>query len=111
VCGGCGRVQGVDEWSGGLDSRRARWEVAHLVGDVLAGAGSPTRVSATPGGWVVRSATGRTTVADTLTALWRAVGTLPAGTAVPAGAPDGSVAAAVRCSYERSREGEGAPSG
>ena len=102
MCGACGRVQAVDEWSRVLDSRRARWEVARLVGGVLASARSATRVSAAPGGWVVRSPTGRTTVADTLTAVWQAVGPLPAGTPVPAAGPAGTVAAAVRCSYERS---------
>ena len=102
MCGACGHARGVDEWSGELDSRRARWEVARLVDGTLSSVRSPTRVSATPAGWVVRSGTGRATVADTLTALWRAVGPLPAGTAPAAGAPAGTVAEAVRSSYERS---------
>jgi hypothetical protein len=104
VCGACGRVQGEDEWSRALDSRRARWEVARLVDGALAGVRSPTRVSATPAGWVVRSGTGRTTVTDTLTGLWRAVGPLPPGLAAapPGAAAPGAVAAAVRSSYERS---------
>lgn len=106
MCGACGRTREVDEWSGELDSRRARWEVARLVDATLASARSPTRVSATHAGWVVRSATGRATVADTLTALWRAVGPLPPGTAPGAGA--GPVPAAVRSSFERSL-GSGAP--
>ena len=102
MCGACGQARGVDAWSGELDSRRARWEVARLVDGTLSSVRSPTRVSATHAGWVVRSGTGRVTVADTLTALWRAVGPLPDGTAPPAGAPAGTVAAAVRSSYERS---------
>ena len=95
-------MQESDEWSRALDSRRARWEVAHLFDGVLTSARSPVRVSATHGGWVVRSGTGRTTVADTLTALWRAVGPLPAGTPVPAAEPATPVATAVHSSYERS---------
>lgn len=107
MCGACGRAQAADEWSGQLDSRRARWEVAQLADRLLAGARSPARVSATPSGWLVRSATGRTSVVDTLTDLWAAVGPLPDPAPSGDGATSadrpvaGTVAAAVRTAYER----------
>lgn len=105
MCGACGRVRAVDEWSGELDSRRARWEVAHLVDGALSRAGCVGRVTATASGWSVRTATGRTSLVDTLTALWAAIGPLPAGAPLPDSAAAGTVAAAV-CSSYRSHLGQ-----
>ncbi len=102
MCGACGQVRAVDQWSTELDTRRGRWEAARVVNDFLVASRQPARVTATPGGWLVRSGTGRDTVADTLTQVWQALGPLrrpapddPAAVLRPGGA----VAAAVRASY------------
>ncbi len=104
MCGACGSRRGTDEWSSALDSRRARWEVARAVDGLLRQAGHPTRVTAAPAGWLVRGATGRTVLADTLTALWKAVGPMSDG-AAPIGGPTGSPAAAVHASWVRHQAG------
>jgi hypothetical protein len=76
MCGACGQVRAVDQWSTELDTRRGRWEAARVVNDFLVASRQPARVTATPGGWLVRSGTGRDTVAYTLTQVWQALGPL-----------------------------------
>ena len=105
MCGACGRRVAEDPWSGAVASRRARWEVARLVDAALARGRSPARVSAAPAGWAVRSGTGRTALADTLTALWQAVGPLPPEALPPVDGPGSTVAAVVRAAYEHVRAG------
>lgn len=100
MCGACGRRVAEDAWSGTVATRRARWEVAQLVGEALVRGRSAARVCATPAGWSVRSGTGRTALADTLTALWQAVGPLPPEAVPTADEPVSAVAAAVRAAYE-----------
>jgi hypothetical protein len=73
MCGGCSRKTESDEWSGLLAGRRARWEAVRLVNQVLRDSGRTATVSATPGAFVVRSATGRSDVVDTAGQLWRAL--------------------------------------
>jgi hypothetical protein len=73
VCGACGTSTRRDEWSEPLASRRARWEAAKVVNEVLAGQRHPARVSCGPAGWVVRSGTGAAVVADTVREVWDAV--------------------------------------
>jgi len=101
VCGACGRARAVDEWSPRLDSRRAWWEGAQVVDGLLSRAGCAARVTATPSGWLVRSATGRASLAETLSALWAVVGPLPGGAPLPVEPAAGTVAAAVCSSYRR----------
>ncbi|MEX5719494.1 hypothetical protein [Geodermatophilus maliterrae] len=67
----------TDEWSASLAGRRARWEVARLVNQVLEDGAHPARVSCGPGGFVVHSGTGRSVLADTATQLWSALLSLP----------------------------------
>lgn len=73
MCGACSRRTETDEWSGVVAGRRARWEAVRLVNEVLRHSGRPARVSATPGAFVVRSATGRSDVVDTVGQLWSAL--------------------------------------
>ena len=75
MCGACGRRRGADDWSSVADTRRARWQVASLVNELLQGSAQRSTVTATPGGWLVRSGTGVVVLVDTLTALWRALAT------------------------------------
>jgi hypothetical protein len=77
VCGGCGRAVATDEWSAALTGRRARWEVARLVNQVLEDGDHPARVSCGPGGFTVRTATGRGVLADTASELGRVLLSLP----------------------------------
>lgn len=73
MCGACGERRSSDDWSSVADSRRARWQVAALVNELLRSGPQRSTVTATPGGWLVRSGTGRVDLADTLTALWQAL--------------------------------------
>jgi hypothetical protein len=70
MCGACGRTRAADAWTPVLASPRARWEGADFVNATLRDEGHPARVTATTAGWVIRSATGRSDVVDTATALW-----------------------------------------
>lgn len=73
MCGACGRMARHDEWSGAFASRRARWEAARLVNAMLADGGHPGRVIPATGAWLVRSGTGKATVAATVSELWEAL--------------------------------------
>jgi hypothetical protein len=73
VCGACGTTSRSDAWSATLGTRRARWETATVVNDLLGTLGHPARVSCAAGAWVVRSATGAAAVVDTVSELWDAV--------------------------------------
>lgn len=73
MCGACGRSTETDAWSAALSGRRARWEAARLVNEVLRSSGHPARVGTGGVSFVVRSATGRAEVVDTAGALWRAL--------------------------------------
>jgi hypothetical protein len=64
---------GADPWSALLATRRARWEVAKVVNELLGRVRHPARVSAGTVSWVVRSGTGAGVVVDTVSALWDAV--------------------------------------
>ena len=70
MCGACGRRWAADAWTPVLASCRARREGADFVNATLRDDGHPARVTATSAGWVIRSATGRSDVVDTATALW-----------------------------------------
>lgn len=105
MCGACGDRRQRDQWSTALDSTRARWEAASLLNQILRLSGRPARVVATPGAWLVQSGTGRDIVADTLTAVWRA---LPAASlvesnvlAVVDGLESSQVAAVLLSAYSR----------
>jgi hypothetical protein len=73
VCGACGTTIRTDAWSVTLGSRRARWETAKVVNELLGELGHPARVGCAAAGWVVRSPTGSAAVVDTVTELWDAV--------------------------------------
>lgn len=77
MCGACGDRRDRDEWTVDLDSTRARWEAASLLNRVLGRTRAGTTVVPTPRAWLVRSATGRGVMADTATALWRALEPMP----------------------------------
>ena len=77
MCGACGRRAATDGWTSVLSSTRARWEGAEFVNATLRDGGCRVRVSATSAGWVIRSATGQGVVADTATALWTTLLSLP----------------------------------
>lgn len=86
MCGGCGGGGGRD-WASAAVAGPAARAVAAVTATALCRAlGEPTRVAASPSGWLVSSPTGATTVAATLTALWAAVPAL-AGRAAEAGVP------------------------
>lgn len=108
MCGACGQRRDSDAWSPVADTRRARWQVAALVNELLRSGPQRATVTATPGGWLVRSGTGRVDLADTLTALWQALSSArptPDVVRDVLGRHDPSpVAAAVLSSY-----GQGAP--
>jgi len=72
-----------------------------VVDGLLSRAGCAARVTATPSGWLVRSGTGRASLAETLSALWAAVGRLPVDAPLPVEPAAGRVAAAVCSSYRR----------
>ena len=55
------------------DTRRARWQVAALVNELLRSGPQRSTVTPSAGGWLVRSGTGRVVLVDTLTALWQAL--------------------------------------
>lgn len=67
MCGGCGQRAKTDSWTQTLGSRRAQWEVARLLNAALARAQHPGRVQLTNGSWVVRTPTGASRVATTVT--------------------------------------------
>lgn len=71
MCGACGRSPATDGWSVVLSTRRSRWEAATAINDALRDSGHPSRVMGTAGGWMVRSPTGATAIADTVTEIWR----------------------------------------
>ena len=97
MCGACGTTSRSDAWSATLGSRRARWETAKVVNDLLGALGHPARVSCAPGAWVVRSGTGAAAVVDTVSELWDAVRGVRevAVPAVPASGSTSPVIAAV----------------
>jgi len=103
VCGACGQRRGSDHWSSVADTRRGRWQIAALVNELLRSGSQRSTVTATPGGWLVRSGTGRVDLADTLTALWQALSTARPSADVVREVLDrhepSPVAAAVRSSY------------
>jgi hypothetical protein len=63
----------TDAWSATLGTRRARWETAKVVNELLGARGHPARVVCGARGWVVRSGTGAAVVVDTVSELWDAV--------------------------------------
>lgn len=71
MCGACADRRAKDHWSVALDSTRARWEVALLLNRALRRSGSPVTVVSTAGGWLVRTGTGRGTLADTVSEVWQ----------------------------------------
>ena len=71
MCGACADRRTHDEWSVILSSARARWEVAALMNRILHRGGGSVTVVSTPGGWLVRAGTGRSTLADTISQIWR----------------------------------------
>jgi hypothetical protein len=73
VCGACGVAGRSDAWSVTLGTRRARWETAKVVNELLGARGHPARVACAARGWVVRSGTGAAVVVDTVSELWDAV--------------------------------------
>ena len=106
MCGACGRMARSDEWSGVFASRRARWEAARLVNGMLARGGQPGRVVPVIGAWLVKSGTGKVTVAETISELWEALASassLPAPAVVPSAGPMPPVAAAIAESAAKRR--------
>lgn len=104
MCGGCG-AQAVLDWTTPVTTGPAARSAVALTANALCRAvGAHTHVAATPGGYTVRSATGGTVVASTVTDVWRAVGDwrvragrtgLPPVTDVVGGAAGGGASAPV----------------